>query len=125
MKYIVLAKEILNEGYSAIGVRGVYDDEQYAVGDECRESYEWDFASDCSTYYTTGEKAGGTCATHIDIQTDDVEDLAARIEAAIEQNEEYGAERQVIIAGHDGVNNDAALDHGEVRIYNAFVIAIV
>lgn len=129
MNYIELAKQILDEGYSAVGVRGIYDDEQYQVGDDCRESYEWDFAADCSTYFTTGETAGGTCATHIDTQTfesdDEVAELAARIKAMIEQNQEYGADRQVIIAGYDGVNNDAALDQGEVRIYNAFVIALV
>lgn len=128
-KYLELAKEILNERYSAVGVRGIYADEQYEVGDECRESYEWDFENDCSTYFTTGEKAGGTCATHIDTQyfetDDEVTELAARIQSMVEQNEEYGADRQVIIAGYDGVNNDAALDRGEVRIYNAFVIAVL
>lgn len=51
--------------------------------------------------------------------------MAARIQSMVEQNKEYGADRQVVIAGYDGVNNDAALDHGEVRIYNAFVIAMV
>lgn len=126
-KYVELAKEILNAGYSAVGVRGIYEDEQYEVGDSCRESYEWDFEADCSTYFTTGERAGGTCATHIDTQTFDSDDeaaeLAERIREMIELNEEYGADRQVIIAGYDGVNIDAALDHGEVRIYNAFVIA--
>jgi len=129
MKYIELAKEILSENYSAVGVRGIYEDEQYQVGDDCRESYEWDLANDCSTYYTTGETAGGTCATHIDIQAfdsdDEVSELAKRIETMVKQNEEYGALRQVIIAGHDGTNIDASLDYGEVRIYNAFVIATV
>lgn len=121
-----IAKKILAENYYAVGVRALCDDENYSVGDICRNSYEWDFENDCSAYYTTGERANGTCATHIrthDLFEDDVKELAKRIEKAIEKNRVYGS-RQVLIAG-DRVNNDGAFDDGEVRIIDAVVIAVL
>ena len=124
--YKGLAKEILDNGWY-VGVRSLCPDEQYEVGDECRESYEWDFENDCSTYHTTGETAGGTCATYIDTQffvTDDqVSELAVRIAETIKKNSIYGGQ-QVIIAGHS-VNNDGAFDSDEVRIVGAWVLAKV
>lgn len=126
-RYLEIAKEILEKRY-VVGVRSLCDDEQYEVGDDCRESYEWDFENDCSTYHTTGETAGGTCATAIDTQgflTDDwAQELAERIKQAINANEQYFGDRQAIIAGYR-VNNDRCLDPGEIRIREAFVLALV
>lgn len=127
MKYLELAKEILENNYAVVGVRSLREDEHYEVGDYCRESYEWDLEHDCSTYDLygeEGEKAGGTCATYIEsnyFKTDDWErELAERIEKAIEYNRSYDGE-QVIIAG-DGANTDGRFDPNEVRIVNARVI---
>ena len=127
MKYLELAKEILENNYAVVGVRSLQEDEHYEVGDYCRESYEWDLEHDCSTYDLygeEGEKAGGTCATYIEtdyFETDDWEvELAKRIEEAIEDNKVYGGE-QVIIAG-DGDYTIGMFDPDEVRIVNARVI---
>lgn len=127
MKYLELAKEILENNYAVVGVRSLQEDEHYEVGDYCRESYEWDREHDCSTYELygeEGEKAGGTCATYIEtnyFETDDWElELAKRIEEAIEYNKSYGGE-QVIIAG-DGACTVGSFDPNEVRIVNAIVI---
>lgn len=127
MKYLELAKEILEKNYAVVGVRSLCEDEHYEVGDYCRESYEWDLEHDCSTYDLYGEegmKAGGTCATYIEtnyFETDDWErELAKRIEEAIEYNKGYGGE-QVIIAG-DGDCSIGNFDPDEVRIVNARVI---
>lgn len=128
MKYLELAQQILDNNYHAVGVRSICDDENYAVGGDCRDSYDWDFEADCSTYSTDGRTASGTCATHIDTQyfaTDDwASELADRIEQIVEANSIYGGD-QIIIAGNHGVNNDAALDEGEIRIKNAFVIEVI
>lgn len=127
MKYLEIAKEILEKNYAVVGVRSLREDEHYEVGDYCRESYEWDLEHDCSTYDLygeEGEKAGGTCATYIEsnyFETDDWErELAERIEEAIEYNRSYDGE-QVIIAG-DGDCTDGSFDPREVRIVNARVI---
>ena len=128
MKYLELAQQIIDNNYAAVGVRNVCEDEMYTVGDDCRESYEWDLENDCSTYHTTGATANGTCATHIDTQSFDTNDnaveLASRIAQIIETNKAYGSDNQVIIAGC-GLNNDGYFDQGEVRITEAHVIMVV
>ncbi|MGG4034187.1 hypothetical protein ABEV74_10890 [Paenibacillus cisolokensis] len=128
MDWKALAKEILDNNYVA-GVRNLCDDENYEVGDECRQSYEWDLEYDCSTYYTTGEVAGGTCATNIEsnyFKTDDwVSELAERLRAVVEMNaKEYGGKRQAIIVGKQ-VETDGYFDPEEVRIVDAVVLAII
>lgn len=40
------------------GIRGLCDDEDYTVGGEIRESYEWDYENDCSRYMTDGQTMG-------------------------------------------------------------------
>lgn len=131
MKYLELAKKLIEEGWAYIGVRSLCDDEQYEVGDYCRESYEWDLEHDCSTYDLhgeEGEKAGGTCCTVAATWADYIDDpaeLAEKIEKAIKENIGYGG-RQVIIAGNEENNlNAGTLDDGEIRIVNAVVVGIV
>jgi len=128
MDWKALAQEILDNNYIA-GVRSLCADEDYEVGDECRPSYEWDIENDCSAYYTTGELAVGTCATHVDTQyfaTDDcVSELAERLRAVVETNaKEYRGKRQAIIVGNR-TNHDGYFDPEEVRIIDAVVLAII
>ena len=68
--------EAYEEGHGCSGcwgIRGLCEDEDYAVGDEPRESYDWDMEQDCSTRVTTGRTLGGTCAVAIH----DTEDIAS------------------------------------------------
>lgn len=127
MDYKEIAKEILENNYLA-GVRALADDEEYQVGDYCRDSYEWDLENDCSTYHTTGEIANGTCATMIETEyfkTDDWEtELAENIKKAIEANKERYGDKQVIVVSKQ-VNNDGMFDPGEIRLVNAKVIAVL
>lgn len=126
MDYQDAARIILERGLLA-GVRRLYDDEQYKPGDACRESYEWDLENDCSAYHTTGERAGGTCATDIpveDFAQDDVAGLAAAIADAVKRNKTYGGHRQAIIVG-ERANIDYPLDDGEIRIIDAEVLAVI
>lgn len=129
--YRKLAEEIISNNYPAVGVRALQADENYIVGDVCRESYEWDYENDCSEYETNGndgEKAGGTCATKVEINypldMDDVDDLAEALEAAVSYNYNvYRAKRQVIIAGSP--NHDGVFEAEEIRIDSAKVIAVL
>lgn len=127
MDYNQIAQQIIDKNYAVVGVRNICSDETYSVGDDCRQSYDWDLAADCSTYETTGQLAGGTCATHIDTQyfvtNNWTAELAERIAEIVKFNSVYGGQ-QVIIAG-SGANNSMMLDPGEVRICNAFVIAVL
>jgi len=125
-----LAKMIFSADYNYVGVRGLAEDEEYNVGDICRESYEWDFENDCSAYYTTGKLAGGTCCTEIlfsdlwDDDEDSLNELARRIEEIAEKNSEYGdSDKQIIIGGNSTASG--CLDDGEARIENAVVMAIL
>lgn len=121
--YKAIAADIVNYNLIA-GVRTLREDEQYEVDDECRQSYEWDLENDCSAYFTTGELAGGTCATTIDISSGDIDTIAAEIERIVEVNKAYADDRQVVIAGKS-VNNDGYFDTGEIRIVNAFVLGVI
>ena len=82
------------------GIRGLCDDEDYAVGDEPRESYDWDVEQDCSTRDTTGETIGGTCA----VAVHDAEDVVS-IQAALDGAGLY--------AGPSGRMALIHADHGE------------
>lgn len=71
------------------GIRGLCDDEDYTVGGEVRESYEWDYEADCSTYQTTGQTMGqsyrdgakaGVCTIGI-VDPEDLESIAQAMEA--------------------------------------------
>jgi len=123
-----IAKKILENGNSVVGIRSLCDDESHQEGAELRESYEWDFENDCSTYSTTGETAGGTCATFINtddvwfngFDEEDVETLAEKLEVAFETNGTYAGVKAVIVG--DRFTMDGVFDHGEVRIINAKVL---
>ena len=122
-----IARQIIEKNYWAVGVRSLQADENYEVGDICRESYDWDFEADVSTFHTSGEKAGGTCASHIDNQyfatPDRVSELASRIEQIVNFNTCYGGQ-QVIVVGNS-TDNDGSLDEGEIRIIDAEVIMVI
>lgn len=123
--YKKIAQIIIDLDPATVGVRSLRDDENYSVGDYCRESYEWDWENDCSTYTTSGEDgetAGGTCATSIRFGTYDADELAEEIKKSVEYNSEYGG-KQVIIVGYPNI--DGTFDEGECRIVDAKVIEVV
>lgn len=125
MDYIKLAKEAIQEKYF-LGVRSLTKDESYVVGDSVRESYEWDLENDCSTYFTTGETAVGTCCICVDMDAESPEELVENIKIAIQKAEKYGDVGcdTVIIAGRN-TNNDYQMDEGEIRIVGAWVEMIL
>ena len=126
-----IAKKILENGNDVVGIRSLCNDESSQEGAECRESYEWDFENDCSTYSTTGETAGGTCVTLIDTEgvwfdgfdSDDVDLLAENIEVALNTNDVYEGVTAIIVG--DKFNTDGIFDQEEMRIVKAKVLVVV
>lgn len=132
MNFLKIAKIIYEEGYHFAGVRSLTDDESYKIGDTCRQSYEWDREADCSTYYTTGLKAGGTCA--IEVRTDyldneteeeDIQELAQRIEKALIETDLYLGTIKAVIGGYDTYTDLDLSDDNEIRIIDPIVIALI
>lgn len=127
---LVEAMKVAKEnGYNVFGIRTVENDAGILnVGDECPDSYNWDFELDCSTRETTGEKLNGACAVEIRTDTlmmdgDDDEDIAEEIERAFEKAAYYYGEQVLLIGGKFGCEHGD--DDGEVIIEMADVLAIV
>ncbi|WP_367567234.1 hypothetical protein [Lacrimispora sp.] len=105
-----------------IGIRHLATDEVYQVGDYCRPSYDWNFENDCSTYETDEpQELPGTCAykTGILIGWDEPEEIAEKLEKALEASNCYMGEI-VIIAGNSAEYGN---DNGEIIIKDAIVLA--
>lgn len=118
-----LISAIANCNYNYIGIRHLADDEHYQIGDCCRNSYDWDYEQDCSTYETENPiELPGTCAynTGIDPNWDEPEEIAEKLEKALANANYYGT--TVIIAG-DRIEYDN--DEHEIIIAAAVVISIL
>lgn len=109
--------------YRAIGIRALAPDEQYTVGDELRESYDWDFENDISTYNTDDPRGlGGTSAydTQIDTQWDEKDEIIEKLNSAVKDSRARYEGESVLVGGD-------LLEHGnddrEVVISNPTVIA--
>lgn len=109
--------------YKVLGIRGLSDDESYKIGDTCRNSFDWDYENDVTSYGTDNEvELNGTCATHIavDMYWDDDEEIEEAINKVI-TNFNYGG-KLVLIAGNDF---EYGADEGEVIIKDAIVISFI
>ena len=110
--------------YEYIGVRSLTPDEKYKVGDTARESYDWDFENDRSTYDTDGRTLGGTAAINIvrDRHQDGPKEVEAALREALNASDGYEGERKVIIGGSRQRWGD---DPSETIIENAKVLAVL
>ena len=116
-----LIRKINKERYTYIGIRHLADDENYQIGDFCRNSYDWNYENDCSSYYTENpEELPGTCAynTNINSSWDDGEEIKGKIITAISESDCYSG-RIAIIAGKSAEYGN---DQEEIIIENAEVI---
>ena len=119
MKEII--RKITEENYKWIGIRHLADDENYAVGDFCRNSYDWDYVSDRSSYESEDPiELPGTCAydTRIDSNWDDDEEIEEKILKAISESSCYSGKIAVIAGNSAEYGNDPE----EIIIENAEVI---
>lgn len=107
--------------YNVVGIRGLASDEKYEIGDVCRNSFDWDYENDMSSYGTENEiDLGGTCAVHVVFDKD--WDSDEEIEKAIENvlNDFIYSGEIVIIAGE---SFEYGADENEVIVEDAIVIA--
>lgn len=72
--------------YRVVGIRGLTNDENYKIDDELRNSYNWNYEYDCSSYDTDEpEELDGTCAvdTLIDTTYDTDDEIIDKINSVI------------------------------------------
>lgn len=121
MADIAKIKEIITaDMYGMWGLRALHDDEDYAVGDEPRESYDWDHEKDISTYHTNGSTIGGVCTTGICTLYDD--EIEQNIRTALERVARYGSKRFALIHANGGYYGE---DDGEyILCGNTEVMAV-
>ena len=109
--------------YSVIGIRGLASDEHYEIGDTCRNSFDWDYENDISSYETENPvELDGTCAVNTQIDTcwDDDDEIIEKIENVISS---FGYTGKIaIIAGN---SSECGADYNEVIIEDAKVIDIL
>ena len=124
------AKDILGkinkEGYGVVAIRHLAEDENYTVGDMCRNSYDWNYEYDHSSYEDDDPiELDGTCGYHIvgleNLDENEIEEAKRLLEKAIEEASIY-AGKAVVIAGN---NYEYGNDEHEVIIADAGVIAII
>lgn len=116
-----LIKKINQEGYTFVGIRHLSNDEAYKVGDFCRNSYDWDYENDCSSYDSESpEELPGTCVydTRIDSNWDDDEEIEEKILKAISESSFYSGKIAVIAGNYAEYGNDPE----EIIIRDAEVI---
>ena len=104
-------KNAYKDGYNAFGVRVLPSDVDVAniyVGADVRDSYDWDFESDCSTYDTTGETLGGACCVGFrddylgtEMDEEDNEECLKELKRIIAKSACYGDHNVVLIGGKD------------------------
>lgn len=122
MTDIIKAIECCN--YNYIGIRHLADDEHYETGDYCRNSYDWDYTNDCSTYETSQPvELSGVCAydTHIVPMWDDLEEIAEKLATALSASNVYYGDTVIVAGDRIEYGNDL----NEIIIADAIVIASV
>ena len=109
--------------YRYFGIRTCND--EYAIGDECAASYNWDNERDEEDW----ELLDGTCATGFDYlylyddpTDDDIADDVAEIEKALKINRAYRGAHTYLIAG---MSSEYGNDDAEIIISGAEVVAII
>lgn len=109
------------ENYAVVAIRHCCKDENYEVGDFCRNSYEWDENNGCSSYYTDKIEMEGTCGYDVSLLVDcDDEEAEKILDDAIEASSIYEGNDIVLIGGY---SYEYGNDENEIIIEYAQVIA--
>ena len=119
MKEII--RKITEENYKWIGIRHLAEDENYTVGDFCRNSYDWDYENDRSSYESDEPiELPGTCAynTRIESGWDEDEEIESKIRKSVSESACYSGKIAVIAGNSAEYGNDPE----EIIIENAEVI---
>lgn len=118
-----ILQKVNQENYSIVAIRHLSEDENYEIGNMCRNSFDWDYGLDCSSYETDNPvELDGTCGYAIfdfcDLDVDEIEEAESLISKALAEAIYVG--EPVIIAGHRFTYGN---DDNEVIIEDAEVIA--
>ena len=125
MNVAEILKKVNDEGYGVVAIRHCAEDESYIVGDICRNSFDWNYELDHSTYEDEEQvELNGTCGIHIigfeNLDEEEVEEATELFNKAMEKANVYSGQ-VVVIAGD---SYDYGSDEDEVIIRDAEVIAI-
>ena len=125
MNVAEILKKVNDEGYGVVAIRHCAEDEEYNVGDICRNSFDWNYELDHSTYEDEEQvELNGTCGLHIvgfeNLDEEEVEEATELFNKAMEKANIYSGQI-VIIAGN---SFEYGNDEHEVIIEDAEVIAI-
>ena len=120
-----ILKKVNDEGYGVVAIRHCAEDEEYNVGDICRNSFDWNYELDHSTYEDEEQvELNGTCGRQIigveNFDEEEVEEATELFNKAMEKANVYSGQVVVIV----GDSYDYGSDEDEVIIHDAEVIAI-
>lgn len=125
------AKEVLkkmNESYfSTAAIRRCRKDENYKVGDICRNSFDWNYEKDESTFEDDEPvELPGTCGMRIEnlenLDEEEVEEAEKILEKALKDSRAYDYGYQTVIIAGD--RYEYGNDENEIIIEDAEVIGI-
>ena len=119
-----ILKKVNNEGYGVVAIRHCAEDEEYNVGDVCRNSFDWNYELDHSTYEDEEQvELNGTCGLHIigfeNLDEEETEEAVEMFDKAMKESQVYGGSVVVIAGNYFEYGND----ENEVIIEDAEVIA--
>lgn len=119
-----ILKKVNNEGYGVVAIRHCAEDESYIVGDICRNSFDWNYELDHSTYEDEEQvELNGTCGLHIigfeNLDEEETEEAVEMFDKAMKESQVYGGSVVVIAGNYFEYGND----ENEVIIEDAEVIA--
>ena len=119
-----IVKIMMIDEYAIYGIRGLSSDEKYEIGDECRNSYDWNYECDHSTYEDEEPvELPGTCSVRIHIRhsfNDDEKEVVKAVENAWNLASKYSdINEYVLIAGDQ---YEWGIDMDEVIIRRAYVL---
>lgn len=121
-----ILRKVNEEGYEVVAIRHLAEDEDYQIGDICRNSYDWNYDLDHSTYEDDDPvELDGTCGLWIrgleGLDEDEVEEAESLLNEAVKASSVY-AGKIAIIAGD---SYSYGSDDSEVIIKDAEVICIL
>lgn len=116
-----LLETIKDNKYSVVAIRHCCPDEHYQVGDFCRNSYEWDYELECSSYDTENPiELDGACGYALFdlLEVDDTVMAEKVLDDGIENSNMYSGTEIVIIAGtsytYGNDENEVIIEYPEV-----------
>lgn len=120
-----ILKKVNEEGFGCVAIRHCAEDETYSIGDICRNSFDWNYELDHSTYEDEEQvELDGACGLHIvgfeSLDEEEVEEATRLFENAMKEANIYVGQIVVIAGNRFEYGND----ENEVVIKEAEVIAV-